>query len=512
MKTFIAFTFLFLACSEVHASLRQVKYPKSNRLIVYPAEKAVVNALKVGKSDQLNYRVESFSSPDKAAQANSLYQFHSEVAHVEEDQILMPQWGPVNQDESSQLDGLWSEQWPLHGSFGIDTEDAWPLEGGADVVVAVLDTGISPHSDIESKLLPGYDFISDPEVAGDGDGRDNDPTDNGDWVGPEDDCYAGVNYPSSWHGTHVAGTIGSIINNGIGIAGVTNKVKIVPVRVLGKCGGLTSDIVDAMRWSAGLSVAGVPVNQNPAKIINLSLGAPGRCSTIMQKAINDVRAKGVAVVVAAGNSGANLNFQSFTPANCQGVITVASSNAQGDLSSFSNYGQRVDISAPGGESWKGVWSLANSGYTTPASESFRAMAGTSMAAPHAAGVLAMIFSLHPEMVVSQALEILQEGASPQNTTSCSSGEYCGKGLINAFQSLLIAETASTDGVVDSYSPAPVSVGNTPEQTFTVQSKSGGCGSVNISGGNGQGPGGGSFMLALLMGILVPILASKKKKA
>jgi serine protease len=191
---------------------------------------------------------------------------------------------------------------------------------------------------------------------------------------------------------------------------------------------------------------------------------------------------------------------------------VAASNSQGDLSSFSNYGDRVDVSAPGGESWNGVWSLGNSGYTTASSESFRSMAGTSMAAPHVAGVLAMVYSLHPQMVVSQALEILQDGSQKQNTTSCSSGSYCGTGIVSAYQSLLLAQDASTAGVVDSYNPAPVVVGNQTEQNFTVQSKSGGCGSLSPT--DGSGPGGNGFFLTLMLGMLIPLIASVagKKKA
>ena len=163
--------------------------------------------------------------------------------------------------------------------------------------------------------------------ANDGDGRDSNPSDPGDWVAANE-CFAGsAASNSSWHGTHVAGTIGAASNNGVGVAGINWSSKILPVRVLGKCGGTISDIADGMRWSAGLPVPGVPANANPAKVLNLSLGGSGACDATYQNAINAIVAAGTTVVVSAGNS--NANASGFRPANCNGVITVAATNRNG---------------------------------------------------------------------------------------------------------------------------------------------------------------------------------------
>ena len=152
---------------------------------------------------------------------------------------------------------------------------------------------------------------------------------------------------SSWHGTHTAGTIGAASNNGVGVAGVNWNSKILPVRVLGKCGGYTSDIADGMRWAAGLSVSGVPANANPAKVLNLSLGGYGACDATYQNAVNAIVAAGTTIVVSAGNS--NADAVNYRPGNCTGVITVAATNRDGGRAYYSNYGSTVEISAPGGE-------------------------------------------------------------------------------------------------------------------------------------------------------------------
>src|SRR5690606_31257016 len=155
---------------------------------------------------------------------------------------------------------------------------------GNGVVVAVLDTGITRHGDLDANVLPGYDFISDAGKANDGDGRDNDPSDPGDWV-TLNQCPGGNRAEnSSWHGTHVAGTIAAVTNNAKGVAGTAFGARILPVRVLGTCGGYDSDIADAIVWAAGGSVSGVPTNANPAEVINLSLGGGGACGRTSQNA------------------------------------------------------------------------------------------------------------------------------------------------------------------------------------------------------------------------------------
>src|SRR5690606_20344219 len=210
---------------------------------------------------------------------------------------------------SSDLDTYFSQQWGFGtGSGGIRATQAWDTTSGAGAVVAVLDTGITSHSDLNANVLPGYDFISSSSVAGDGNGRDSDPSDPGDYYG---------GYASSWHGTHVAGTVAALTNNAKGVAGTAYGAKIVPVRVLGRGGGYDSDIADAVVWASGGSVSGVPANANPAEAITLSLGGSGSCGSAMQNAINGAVGRGSTIVIAAGNS--NANTSGFSPANCSNV-------------------------------------------------------------------------------------------------------------------------------------------------------------------------------------------------
>src|SRR5439155_26204113 len=164
-------------------------------------------------------------------------------------------------------------------------EGAWDTTSGAGVTVAVLDTGITPHSDLTGNVIAGYDFISDPPTARDGDGRDPNPNDEGDWFNAGE-CGSTTPETSSWHGTHVAGTIGALTDNGVGVAGIARNARIEPVRVLGKCGGFTSDIADAITWASGGRVSRVPRNPNPAKVINMSLGGSGACGRTFQRPID----------------------------------------------------------------------------------------------------------------------------------------------------------------------------------------------------------------------------------
>ena len=275
-------------------------------------------------------------------------------------------------------DTRFSEQFGFGtGAGGTYATSAWDVTSGAGSVVAVLDTGITSHSDLNANVLPGYDFIVDTAVAGDGNGRDSDASDPG-------DTYQGQ--PSSWHGTHVAGTVAAVTNNAKGVAGMAYSAKVVPVRVLGKGGGYDSDIADAMIWASGGTVSGVPANANPAEVINLSLGGTGACSSTTQAAINSAVSRGTTVVIAAGNS--NANVSGFSPANCANVIAVGSVTNTGARSSFSNYGAGVDIAAPGSS----ILSTLNSGTAGPGAESYASYSGTSMAAPHVAGIVALMQS------------------------------------------------------------------------------------------------------------------------
>ena len=319
---------------------------------------------------------------------------------------------------------------------GVNVVGGWSNSTGNGVTVAVIDTGYRPHVDLVGNLsLPGFDFISNSTVANDGDGRDADASDPGDWIAASDTWCPLSPRGSSWHGTHVAGTVAAVTNNALGVAGVARSAKVVPVRVLGKCGGSLSDIADGMRWAAGLPVPGAPTNPNPAQVLNLSLGGSGACGPTYQNAVNDIVAAGSTVVVAAGNS--NANASNFRPANCSGVVTVASTNQTGARSYYSNFGSVVEIAAPGGETHqvtsRGVLSTLNAGATTPGADNYAFYQGTSMAAPHVAGVAALLYQLSPGINPALISTILQNTAQPFPTVSsnqCSTAN-CGAGIVDA---------------------------------------------------------------------------------
>lgn len=304
-------------------------------------------------------------------------------------------------------------QWHLgNAAGGSNAAKAWAKADGAGVIVAVLDTGITKHSDIDESLADaGYDFINDAFVSGrDTDGRVSGGWDLGDWTTEDpwkSQCTDASHPPeaSSWHGTHVSGTIAELTNNGVGMAGVAHAARVLPVRVLGHCGGYTSDIADAIVWASGGHVDGVPDNANPAQVISMSLGGSGQCTAddVTGKAIAGAISRGVTVVVAAGNS--NANVANFSPASCPGVISVASNGITGKRAFYSNYGTGVTISAPGGGIYQNdassgqqanpdgfVWSTINDGATVPTTEDYGGMAGTSQATPHVAGTVALILS------------------------------------------------------------------------------------------------------------------------
>ncbi|GAB3360906.1 S8 family peptidase [Lysobacter tyrosinilyticus] len=339
------------------------------------------------------------------------------VEYVEVDKLNTPLLTPN--------DTRYSEQWGYSGTYGIKANQAWDVTTGTGVVVAVLDTGITNHSDLNANILPGYDFIGDTDVSVDGDGRDADASDPGDWY---DNAHCGPapappSSNSSWHGTHVAGTIAAVTNNAKGVAGVAHGAKIVPARVLGRCGGYDSDIADAMIWASGGTVAGVPANANPAEVINLSLGGSGACGATTQAAINSAVSRGTTLVIAAGND--NTNVSNASPANCANVIAVASITSTGARSSFSNYGAGIDIAAPGSN----ILSTLNAGATTPGAETYASYNGTSMATPHVAGVVALIQSVATTAKTPAEVEALIKA----NVTAFPStpSQPIGPGILNA---------------------------------------------------------------------------------
>jgi len=315
-------------------------------------------------------------------------------------------------------DTRYNEQWHyFEAAGGLNLPLAWDIGTGVGSVVAVLDTGVAPHSDLDGNLVAGYDFISDAAAARDGNGRDSNPRDEGDWTSGE----CGPASSSSWHGTHVAGTVGAVTNNAKGVAGVAFGARISPVRVLGKCGGSLSDIADAIVWASGGSVSGIPANANPAEVINMSLGGGGACGTTYQAAIDSAVSRGTVVVVAAGNE--NQNVSNSRPANCNNVIAVAATDRNGARASFSNFGTGIDVSAPG----VGILSTRNAGSTTPTTENYTLLNGTSMAAPHVAGVVALMQAASAKTPAQ--VESTLKSTARALPGACSGG--CGAGIVNA---------------------------------------------------------------------------------
>ena len=370
-----------------------------------------------------------------------------DVEYAEVDRIFRPLLVPADARYAEQ----WSLQPPASEPGGMNLPAAWDITtGDAAVVVGVLDTGIVTHEDIApARLLTGYDFVSaDPGgtffVANDGNGRDADPSDPGDWATLAN--VLDLNTPctdvadSSWHGTHVAGIIAAAANNAnTGIAGINWTSRILPVRVLGKCGGYTSDIADGIRWAAGLSVSGVPANANPAKVLNISLGAAVPCSQTptIQGAITDAVAAGAAVVVAAGNE--DTDVADASPASCTGVITVAATTRTGARAGYSNVGSLVEIAAPGGAQSaandpNGILSTVNTGTTTPtAGSDYVFYQGTSMAAPAVTGVVSLMLSANSALTPAQIASQLQTSARtfPIGTGDDCTTDLCGAGIVDA---------------------------------------------------------------------------------
>ncbi len=272
----------------------------------------------------------------------------------------------------------------FRANFGTNTAGAWHYSTGTGVNVAVIDSGITPH--LAGNVLGGYDFISDSDSARDGDGRDADPNDEGDWHAAGECANApDLDKNSSWHGTFVAGAIAARTNNGKGVAGMAHGAKIVPVRALGRCGGALSDIAEAIVWASGGSVAGVPANANPAKVINLSISGPGSCSATLQDAIDTAVGNGAVVVAAAGNAG--VDVANYTPANCDDVVAVAAMVASGNFPLLSNYGEKIDVTAPAT-----LIATMNSGPTTQTTETYSSRSGTSTAAAQVSALAAMILA------------------------------------------------------------------------------------------------------------------------
>lgn len=338
-------------------------------------------------------------------------------------------------------DDLFQYQWALGKQHGINAEAAWSRTTGQGVVVTVIDSGVSEHPDLAGQLLRnsdgsiyGYDFISNVNNAQDGDARDSNPTD--------------PNAGSSWHGTHVSGIIAAAAN-GLGVVGVAPGVKLLELRALGANGGVESDLIAALHWAAGIAVPGTPTNIHPSRIINLSLGYVNTCDQATTSVLQSLHASGVTVITASGNddSYAAISY----PGNCVPTINVGASNFSSDRASYSNYGQSVDISAPGGDQQPSsgapmmpgssyaetgmILSTLNDGQDALGQPNYGYEQGTSMAAPFVTGVVALIYSARPDFTPDLVWQAIKETATIWDpNTFCftqAPSKGCGAGIVNA---------------------------------------------------------------------------------
>lgn len=358
--------------------------------------------------------------------ARELQLYDASIEYVQPNYIVHPTLVPN--------DTHYAEQWNLgqDASGGIAADAAWNLSQGTGVRVAVIDTGILQHPDLVANLLPGRDFITDLYRAGDRSERDADPTDPGDWVNAGD-CGTGSKAElSSWHGTFVSGVVAARGNNGLGVSGVAPQAQVVPVRVLGRCGGSIADVMDGALWAAGMAVPGSPANANPARVLNLSLSGEYPCTPHEQEAIDRLAKHGVVVVVAAGNESRDVSQAS--PASCKGVIAVGATNQWGRRSAYSNFGAGVHVSAPGGDENSGVLSTSNAGWTYASTNNYKTAIGTSAATPHVAGTAALMMRMNPQLPVSLIKTLIEETVSPF-VDACT---ICGKGILNAEQAVQAA--------------------------------------------------------------------------
>jgi serine protease len=413
--------------------------------------------------------------------------------------------------------------------------------------VAVLDTGIVLHPQLTDRILPGYDFVSDSIYANDGHGRDNDPTDPGDWVSQADRENDPLRFPSSgasecpierssWHGTNIAGLLVATTNDATGTAGINWDGKVLPVRVAGKCGALVSDIIDGMRWAAGLTVSSVPVNPNPVRIINISFGGTGICEPY-QSTIDELRALGVVLVAAGGNEQSAVT----RPAKCPGVIGVGAVNRDGFKANYSNFGPELTVSTVGGDPqrkrdgscdgrWgcilgdEGVLGLDIAGETTVTGvNQYAYLFGTSFSAPITAGAVSLMLSANPALTHQQILEGLRISARPHVVSTsgtmplCSSMNYgrcictastCGAGLLDADEAVRYAEVLLAGAV---FTPKTWPLANIDSPQLT-QAAALGADEPDVVEGGGGGALQPAWLLALALLTLLMAFAPRARHA
>lgn len=412
------------------------------------------------------------------------------VEYAEVDERVLPNFAP-NDPEYGTSQWAWQSSATYAGA--TNTSAAWnkftagvQAVSGSGVVVAVLDSGHVTHADLSANILPGYDFISADvlsyapfSTANDGTGRDADAGDPGNWnTDTRNGCRTS---DSSWHGTRVASIVSAVGNNTTGMIGIAYGAKVLPVRVLGTCGGYVSDIAAGMRWATGLAVAGVPNNANPAKVLNLSLGSEGTCLNTFQDAINEVRAAGSIVVVSTGNEGTTNSITQ--PANCKGVVAVTAHAQNGGSPSFANVGPGTTISAPG----ISILGATNSGLTvpnaSPAGDTYVAGSGTSFSAPMVSGVAALLLQIKPTMGVDELTSRLVDSARAfPSGTYCAGKTACGAGMLDAdtASALVLADTAPTTSASAS-STDPVARGTLVTLTGTATAGASGGSTISSVG-------------------------------
>lgn len=357
---------------------------------------------------------------------------------------------------------------------GIGMPAAWDIStGSASVIVAVLDTGIISHRDLNNgqinggRILPGYDFYSNVINDNDGmPGRDSDPTDPGDGVNANDCGPGEPAEDSSWHGLSVTGVIVASSDNSLDIAGMDFAARLLPIRVLGRCGGNLADVADAIRWAAGLFVAGAPINPTPANVINLSLSGDGACSQAEQLAINDAVAAGSVVVAAAGNDG--INVADVSPANCDNVIVAGAIARDGTLAAYANVGLAVDLAAPGGDTPvppdpanppNGILTLFNTGKIVPQMDALAVVQGTSFTTAQVSAVASLMIAVNGALTPSLLEDVIKATTRLFTDPSCNPA-LCGTGVLSAVAALLVAQDPAAVADIDA-NQAPVASAGGP---------------------------------------------------